>query len=53
MGTYSQFHEKATVLFATDVASRGLDFNQAVDWVVQVSCLLLQDFCYDSIVYDE
>ena len=41
MGTYSQFHEKATVLFSTDVASRGLDFNQAVDWVVQVSCWLL------------
>ncbi|XP_050372968.1 DEAD-box ATP-dependent RNA helicase 32 [Argentina anserina] len=38
MGTYSQFHEKATVLFSTDVASRGLDFNQAVDWVVQVDC---------------
>ncbi|KAK9935668.1 hypothetical protein M0R45_022758 [Rubus argutus] len=27
MGTYSQFHEKATVLFSTDVASRGPDFQ--------------------------
>ncbi|XP_062000097.1 DEAD-box ATP-dependent RNA helicase 32-like [Rosa rugosa] len=38
MGTYSQFHEKPSVLFSTDVASRGLDFNKAVDWVVQVDC---------------
>ncbi|KAH0990820.1 hypothetical protein GBA52_002303 [Prunus armeniaca] len=38
MGTYSQFTEKHSVLFSTDVASRGLDFNKAVDWVVQVDC---------------
>ncbi|KAM5550929.1 DEAD-box ATP-dependent RNA helicase 32 [Rosa sericea] len=38
MGTYSQFHEKPSVLFSTDVASRGLNFNKAVDWVVQVDC---------------
>ncbi|CAK9163949.1 unnamed protein product [Ilex paraguariensis] len=38
MGIYSQFCEKRSVLFSTDVASRGLDFNKAVDWVVQVDC---------------
>uniref|UniRef100_A0A5B7AWX3 ATP-dependent RNA helicase n=1 Tax=Davidia involucrata TaxID=16924 RepID=A0A5B7AWX3_DAVIN len=40
MGIYSQFceEEKRSVLFSTDVASRGLDFNKAVDWVVQVDC---------------
>ncbi|KAL5730798.1 RNA helicase [Ranunculus cassubicifolius] len=39
MAIYSQFSsEKRSVLFATDVASRGLDFNKAVDWVVQVDC---------------
>ncbi|KAF5178599.1 Atp-dependent rna helicase dbp4 [Thalictrum thalictroides] len=38
MVIYSQFCEKRTVLFSTDVASRGLDFNKAVDWVVQVDC---------------
>lgn len=37
MGIYSQFCENRSVLFSTDVASRGLDFNKAVDWVVQVS----------------
>lgn len=37
MGVYSQFCEERSVLFCTDVASRGLDFNKAVDWVVQVS----------------
>ncbi|KAL5735979.1 hypothetical protein ACOSQ2_030767 [Xanthoceras sorbifolium] len=36
MGIYAQFCEKRSVLFSTDVASRGLDFNKAVDWVVQV-----------------
>ncbi|EPS69208.1 hypothetical protein M569_05559, partial [Genlisea aurea] len=36
MGIYAQFCEKKSVLFSTDVASRGLDFNKAVDWVVQV-----------------
>jgi len=36
MGIYSQFCEMRSVLFSTDVASRGLDFNKAVDWVVQV-----------------
>ncbi|KAF6168055.1 hypothetical protein GIB67_011440, partial [Kingdonia uniflora] len=39
MGVYSDFcTEKRAVLFSTDVASRGLDFNKAVDWVVQVDC---------------
>ncbi|KAF9666993.1 hypothetical protein SADUNF_Sadunf16G0286700 [Salix dunnii] len=38
MGIYSQFCESHSVLFSTDVASRGLDFNKAVDWVVQVDC---------------
>ncbi|KAM7280374.1 hypothetical protein ACFE04_007508 [Oxalis oulophora] len=38
MITYSQFCESRSVLFATDVASRGLDFDKAVDWVVQVDC---------------
>ncbi|KAL2472995.1 DEAD-box ATP-dependent RNA helicase 32 [Forsythia ovata] len=37
MGICSQFSEKVSVLFATDVASRGLDFK-SVDWVVQVDC---------------
>ncbi|KAE8713683.1 DEAD-box ATP-dependent RNA helicase 32 [Hibiscus syriacus] len=38
LGIYSQFCESRSVLFSTDVASRGLDFNKAVDWVVQVDC---------------
>ncbi|XP_057486371.1 DEAD-box ATP-dependent RNA helicase 32 [Actinidia eriantha] len=38
MGVYSQFCETRSVLFSTDVASRGLDFNKAVDWVIQVDC---------------
>ncbi|WCJ32910.1 ATP-dependent RNA helicase DBP4 [Euphorbia peplus] len=38
MVIYSQFCERRSVLFSTDVASRGLDFNKAVDWVVQVDC---------------
>ncbi|XVF70636.1 hypothetical protein PTKIN_Ptkin11bG0178800 [Pterospermum kingtungense] len=38
MSIYSQFCESHSVLFSTDVASRGLDFNKAVDWVVQVDC---------------
>ncbi|GAV72937.1 DEAD domain-containing protein/Helicase_C domain-containing protein/DUF4217 domain-containing protein [Cephalotus follicularis] len=38
MGIYSQFCEEHSVLFSTDVASRGLDFNKAVDWVVQMDC---------------
>uniref|UniRef100_A0A7N0UW60 ATP-dependent RNA helicase n=1 Tax=Kalanchoe fedtschenkoi TaxID=63787 RepID=A0A7N0UW60_KALFE len=33
-----EFSEQNSVLFATDVASRGLDFKKAVDWVVQVDC---------------
>ncbi|XP_051125087.1 DEAD-box ATP-dependent RNA helicase 32 [Andrographis paniculata] len=37
-GIYSQFCEQHSVLFCTDVAARGLDFNQAVDWVVQADC---------------
>ncbi|CAN1318771.1 DEAD-box ATP-dependent RNA helicase 32 [Linum perenne] len=35
---YSQFCEQRSVLFSTDVAARGLDFNKAVDWVVQMDC---------------
>ncbi|GFZ22015.1 DEA(D/H)-box RNA helicase family protein [Actinidia rufa] len=38
MGVYSQFCETRSVLFSTDVTSRGLDFNKAVDWVIQVDC---------------
>ncbi|XP_042066577.1 DEAD-box ATP-dependent RNA helicase 32-like isoform X1 [Salvia splendens] len=38
MGIYASFCEQHSVLFSTDVASRGLDFNKAVDWVVQVDC---------------
>ena len=34
---YNFCNAKETVLFATDVASRGLDFP-AVDWVVQADC---------------
>ncbi|KAM0943806.1 putative RNA helicase [Dioscorea sansibarensis] len=37
MAIYSQFCEETSVLFSTDVASRGLDFP-AVDWVVQADC---------------
>lgn len=38
MGVYQQFCDsKAGVLFATDVAARGLDFPN-VDWVVQADC---------------
>ncbi|KAD3067099.1 hypothetical protein R6Q59_018803 [Mikania micrantha] len=33
-----QFVEQKSVLFSTDVSSRGLDFNKGVDWVVQVDC---------------
>nr|XP_043623004.1 DEAD-box ATP-dependent RNA helicase 32-like [Erigeron canadensis] len=33
-----QFVEQQSVLFSTDVSSRGLDFNKGVDWVVQVDC---------------
>lgn len=36
MGVYSQFIERQSVLFCTDVLARGLDFDKAVDWVVQV-----------------
>ncbi|KAF5727963.1 DEAD-box ATP-dependent RNA helicase 32 [Tripterygium wilfordii] len=38
MGIYSQFCEQHSVLFSTDVVSRGLDFNKAIDWVVQMDC---------------
>ncbi|KAF3443633.1 hypothetical protein FNV43_RR13323 [Rhamnella rubrinervis] len=38
MGVYLKFCEYRSILFCTDVASRGLDFNKAVDWVVQVDC---------------
>ena len=35
---YYQFLEKkSAVLFATDIASRGIDFP-AVDWVIQFDC---------------
>lgn len=49
MGIYSQFCESRSVLFSTDVASRGLDFNKGVDWVIQVSyCWLIFSFTADS-----
>ncbi|GMN67983.1 hypothetical protein TIFTF001_037054 [Ficus carica] len=39
MAVYMQFcEEDRSVLFCTDVGSRGLDFNKAVHWVVQVDC---------------
>ncbi|KAI3466244.1 hypothetical protein Pfo_022907 [Paulownia fortunei] len=38
MGIYVQFCEKRSVHYSTEVASRGLDFNKAVDWVVQADC---------------
>lgn len=38
MAIYSEFCEKRSILLSTDVAARGLDFNKAVDWVVQVDC---------------
>ncbi|KAK4751602.1 hypothetical protein SAY87_005084 [Trapa incisa] len=38
MGIYSEFCDQQSLLFSTDVAARGLDFNKAVDWVVQVDC---------------
>lgn len=37
LAIYSQFCEKRSVLFSTDIASRGLDFP-SVDWVVQFDC---------------
>lgn len=38
MGVFYSFNEsKAMVLFATDIAARGLDFP-GVDWVVQADC---------------
>lgn len=36
---FNYTEEKHSLLFATDVASRGLDFP-AIDWVVQVNCNL-------------
>lgn len=49
MGIYSEFCEKRSVLFSTDVASRGLDFNKAVDWVVQV-ILFVTVLLVDSLI---
>ncbi|KAK0599597.1 hypothetical protein LWI29_006765 [Acer saccharum] len=40
---YAQFCEKHSVLFSTDVASRDLDFNKVVDWVVQVRFWLFKE----------
>ena len=39
MGIYVSFCEKegGVVLFATDLAARGLDFP-AIDWVIQADC---------------
>ncbi|XP_010443073.1 PREDICTED: DEAD-box ATP-dependent RNA helicase 32-like [Camelina sativa] len=38
MGVYSEFIVRQSVLFCTDVLARGLDFEKAVDWVVQMDC---------------
>ncbi|GAB4830045.1 hypothetical protein Ancab_019687 [Ancistrocladus abbreviatus] len=38
LGTYSQFCGTRAVLFSTNVSARGLDFEKAVDWVVQADC---------------
>ncbi|KAM7492700.1 hypothetical protein LguiA_035621 [Lonicera macranthoides] len=38
MGEYTQFCGKRGVLFGTELLSRGLDFDNSVDWVVQVDC---------------
>ncbi|CAH8381892.1 unnamed protein product [Eruca vesicaria subsp. sativa] len=38
MGVCSQFIERQSVLFCTDVLARGLDFKSVVHWVVQVDC---------------
>ncbi|XP_024968303.1 DEAD-box ATP-dependent RNA helicase 32 isoform X2 [Cynara cardunculus var. scolymus] len=38
LSSCKQFVEQRSVLFSTDVSSRGLDFNKGVDWVVQVDC---------------
>jgi hypothetical protein len=53
MGIYSQFCESHSVLFSTDVASRGLDFNKAVDWVVQVRYLFFETKPWDIFPNDE
>ncbi|XP_047128376.1 probable ATP-dependent RNA helicase DDX10 isoform X1 [Hydra vulgaris] len=38
VGVYSKFcQSKAAILFATDIAARGLDFP-SVNWVIQVDC---------------
>ena len=38
MAVYEQYsEEKSGVLFATDIAARGLDFP-AIDWVIQMDC---------------
>lgn len=38
MDIYKNFcHKRSAILFATDLAARGLDFP-TVDWVVQVDC---------------
>jgi ATP-dependent RNA helicase DDX10/DBP4 len=38
MAEYSQFCGQRAVLFGTNLLSRGLDFDNSVDWVVQVDC---------------
>ncbi|RXH91141.1 hypothetical protein DVH24_020164 [Malus domestica] len=55
MATASEFSKQPSVLFSTDVASRGLDFNQGVDWVVQPNKNVVQSVSgklADSIVQD-
>ena len=43
MAVYAQFcEEKRSILFCTDIGSRGLDFNRAVHWVVQVNTWFLK-----------
>ncbi|CAN6722301.1 unnamed protein product [Malus baccata var. baccata] len=52
MATVSEFSKQPSVLFSTDVASRGLDFNQGVDWVVQMLHLTYTELVEPRARYD-